>query len=219
MRASLPSYFKIVFLTGVIILFFSFFVEWYSFQMLEDGIVTVSWKYNILFEWSTDLPSGLTTNEYYRPENLEVSNILNFLFLGVLSFTVYTVLFKDIEQSEDLGSLKRYSLGFVCLILLLLFYIVIFPIMYLLPNELYFPSLIDNHLIFDFRFSYSISYGYILLIVGFLLVFPYSMHYYLTITQFEKQENNPEKKIDAYIEKLQESIDIDKYIAEEEALS
>ena len=201
------------------ILFFSFFVEWYSFQMLENGIVTVSWKYNILFEWATDLPSGLTTNEYYRPKNLEVSNILNFLFLGVLSFTVYTVLFKDLEQSEDLGSLKRYSLGFVCLILLLLFYIVIFPIMYLLPNELYFPSLIDNHLIFDFRFSYSISYGYILLIVGFLLVFPYSMHYYLTITQFEKQENNPEKKIDAYIEKLQESIDIDKYIAEEEALS
>jgi hypothetical protein len=56
-------------------------------------------------------------------------------------------------------------------------------------------------------------------LVGFLLIFPYSLHYYVTITQFEKQQNTPERRIASYIEKVQEHIDFDKYIAEEESLS
>jgi hypothetical protein len=172
-----------------------------------------------MFEWSTEFPSGITINENFRPENLEISPILNFLFMGVLVFAIYTVFLKDLEQSEDLTSLKSFSFGFVFLIALILFYIVIFPVMYLIPHELYFPSLIDNDLDLAIRISYSVSYGYILQIVGFLLVFPYAVHYYITISQFEKQENTPERKIAAFIEKTQEPINFDRYIAEEEALS
>jgi hypothetical protein len=216
---SLPFYFKVLFLAGATVLFVSLCVEWYVFQMFENGIVTVSWSYNIFFEWSTDLPSGITVNENFRPENLELSPILNFIFIGVLLFTIYTIFFQDLEQSEDVASLRKFSFGFVCLIGLLLFYIVIFPSMYLIPHELYFPSLIDNNLDLGVRISYAISYGYILQLIGFILVFPYSLHYYLATTQFERQENTPEKKIASYIKNIQERIDLDKYIAEEEALS
>jgi hypothetical protein len=219
MKASLPFYFKTLFLAGITLLFVSLFVDWYLFQVFENDILVASWNYNILFEWSTEFPRGISINENNRPDNLAVSPILSFLFLGVAVFTIYTIFFRDLERFEDLNGLKRYSLGFLCLLALVLFYIVIFPAVYLVPNELYFPSLLYNDLDFDMRFSYSISYGYILQIVGFLLVFPFSVHYYLTIIQFERQENTPEKRIAAYIENIQESIDFDKYIAEEEALS
>lgn len=219
MKTSLPRYFKIVFIAGTIIIFISLFVDWYTFQMFHNGILTVSWNYNIFFEWSTRFPSGISINESYKPENLGVPPILNFLFIGAIIFSIYTTLFKDLEQSEDLSSLKKYSIGFVCLIALSLFYIVIFPVLYLISNEFYFPSLVDNDLDLAMKFSYFISYGYILQLIGFLLVFPYSMHYYITITQFERQENTPEKRIASYIDKMQEQIDFDRYIAEEEALS
>ncbi len=215
---SLPFYFKILFLVGATVLFVSLCVEWYIFQMFENGILTVSWSYNIFFEWSTEFPSGITVNENFRPENLEISPILNFLFIGVLFFTLYTIFFKDLEQSEDITSLRKFSFGFVFLIALLLFYIVVFPLMYLIPHKLYFPSLIDNNLNLGVRISYAISYGYIIQLIGFILVFPFSLHYYLTITQFARQENTPEKRIAGYIKNVQEYIDLDKYIAEEEAV-
>lgn len=218
MERSLPFYFKILFLVGATVLFVSLCVEWYIFQMFENGILTVSWSYNIFFEWSTEFPSGITVNENFRPENLEISPILNFLFIGVLFFTLYTIFFKDLEQSEDITSLRKFSFGFVFLIALLLFYIVVFPLMYLIPHKLYFPSLIDNNLNLGVRISYAISYGYIIQLIGFILVFPFSLHYYLTITQFARQENTPEKRIAGYIKNVQEYIDLDKYIAEEEAV-
>jgi len=219
MKGSLPFYFKVVYLAGVTVLFVSLFVNWYTFQMFENGILTVSWNYNIMLEWSTDLPPGITINENFKPENLAVPPVLNFLFIGILLFTLYIIFFKDLEQTENIGVLRKFSFGFICLIALLLFYIVIFPIIYLVPNELYFPSLVDNNIDLAMRLSYSISYGYVLQLIGFLLIFPYSLHYYITVTQFEKQENTPERRIAAYIENVQERIDFDKYIAEEESVS
>jgi hypothetical protein len=50
-------------------------------------------------------------------------------------------------------------------------------------------------------------------------VFPYSIHYYLTTSQFERQKNAPEKRIERYIKNYQEYVDLDKYIAEEETLT
>ena len=219
MKGSLPFYFKVVYLAGVTVLFVSLFVNWYTFQMFENGILTVSWNYNIMLEWSTNLPPGITINENFKPENLAVPPVLNFLFIGILLFTLYIIFFKDLEQTENIGVLRKFSFGFICLIALLLFYIVIFPIIYLVPNELYFPSLVDNNIDLAMRLSYSISYGYVLQLIGFLLIFPYSLHYYITVTQFEKQENTPERRIAAYIENVQERIDFDKYIAEEESVS
>lgn len=219
MKTSLPSYFKLIFVAGAILIFISLFVDWYTFQMFHSETLTVSWNYNIIFEWSTDFPSGISVNERYRPENLEVPPFINFLCIAAIMFTLYTVFFKDLEQAKELISLKKYSIGFVCLIVLSLFYIVIFPVLYLIANELYFPSLVDNNLDLAITFSYSISYGYVIQLVGCLLIFPYSVHYYITITQFERQENTPEKRISSYLDTLKEQIDFDRYIAEEEELA
>lgn len=219
MKVSLPICFKIVFLAGITLLLVSLFVDWYTFQVFESDILVASWDYTIFFEWTTEFPPGVTVNERYRPGNLNVPLALHFLFVGAIIFTLYTVFFKDLERSENLIPLKSYSLGFLFLLALVLFYIVIFPVVYLFPNELYFPSLVDNNIDLAMRLSYSISYGYVLQLVGFLFVFPYSLHYYLTISTFEKQENTDEKKIASYIENVQESLDFDRYIAEEEALS
>ncbi len=219
MKGSLPFYFRIIFLAGVTMLLVSLFVDWYTFQVFENGILVASWDYNILFEWSTEFPLGVIINDNFRPDELGISPILNILFIGAIFFTIYTILFKDLERSEELSALKKYLFGFVCLLALVLFYIVIFPVVYLIPNELYFPSLVDNNIVLSIRLSYAISYGYVLQLVGFLLIFPYSMHYYITVTQFEKQENTPERRVESYIKKVQESVNLDKYIAEEEALS
>ena len=219
MKVSLPICFKVVFLAGITLLLVSLFVEWYTFQVFETDIVVASWDYSLFFEWTTEFPSGITVNEKYRPESLNVPLALHFLFVGVIIFAVYTVLLKDLEHSENLIVLKSYSLGFIFLLALVLFYIVIFPVAYLFPNGLYFPSLVDNNIDLVMKLSYSISYGYVLQLVGFLLIFPYSLHYYLTISNFEKQENTDEKRISSYIENVQESIDLDRYIAEEEAFS
>ena len=219
MKGSLQFYFRSIFLAGVTMLLVSLFVDWYAFQVFENDILVASWDYNILFEWSTEFSSGVTINENFRPNNLEISPFLHVLFIGTIFLTIYIILFKDLERSENLSLLKKYSLGFVCLLALVLFYIVIFPVVYLIPNELYFPSLVDNNIVLSVRLSYTISYGYILQLVGFILIFPYSMHYYITITQFEKQENTPERRVESYIKKVQESVNLDKYIAEEEALS
>ncbi len=219
MKVSLPICFKIVFLAGITLLFVTLFVDWYTFQVFDDDILVASWDYNLFFEWTTEFPSGIIVNESYRPGNLNLPLALHFLFVGVTIFTVYTVLLKDLEHSENLIALKSYSLGFLFLLALVLFYIVIFPVAYLFPNNLYFPSLVDNNIDLAMKLSYAISYGYVLQLVGFLLIFPYSLHYYLTISNFEKQENTDEKRIASYIENVQETIDLDKYIAEEESLS
>ncbi|MFX1455184.1 MAG: hypothetical protein ACFFDB_07380 [Promethearchaeota archaeon] len=218
MKNTLPVIFKIVSLVGITLLFVSFFVEWYSFQVFENGILVSSWKYNLFFEWSTDLPSGIVINENFRPESLNISPIIHGFFIIALIFSVYTIFFKDPERSENLLNLKKYSFGFISVIVIMLFYIVIFPVIYLIPKGLHFPSLIRVDLDLSLRFSYYISYGYILQLIGFILIFPYSIQFYLIIYQFERQENIPENRVNSYIKNIQESIDFDKYIAEEEAM-
>ncbi|MFW9823116.1 MAG: hypothetical protein ACFFE4_09285 [Candidatus Thorarchaeota archaeon] len=218
MKNSLPLVFKLISLVGFTLLFISFFVEWYSFQVFEDGILVSSWKFNLFFEWSTDLPQGIVLNENFRPESLNISPIIHVFFIITLIFSVYTIFFKDPERSENLISLKKFSFGFVSVIVLLLFYIFVIPVIYLIPNGFLFPSLHYINLDLSMRFSYFISYGYILQLIGFILIFPYSIHFYLIIFQFEKQENSPENQVNSYIKNRQEMIDFDKFIAEEEAL-
>ncbi|GAG60441.1 unnamed protein product, partial [marine sediment metagenome] len=63
---------------------------------------------------------------------------------------------------------------------------------------------------------YSIGIGYILQLFGFVLIFPYSLYYLLTITALERSRQIPEIQIEKIIQKIQEPIDLDEFIAEEE---
>ena len=209
--------FKLSFLIGLILLFLSPFMEWYSYQIftLEYELV-VSWKFNIFLEWSTSLFPNTPFNEVLRPENLAIPLVINVLLFVSIILSGYVILFKNIERVESLHKFTPYSyiLGF--LLLLNLFYIIIFPVMYLLPHGLYFPFLqiVD----YDSRFIYFLmcSQGYILQCIAFPLIFPYSIFYFKTISTFQQKERTPETIITKIIEKAQEPIDLDKLIAQEE---
>lgn len=198
------------------LLFLSLFLDWYTFQIYDiNHEIIASWSYNIFFEWSTDFPRGITTNENNRPANLNIPLIINLLFAVMIILTVYVVLFKTLSPSRK-TSLKGYSYLLLFLLVLNGFYIVVFPIMYLFPNKLYFPILIiqDNEL--NSTIDYSISFGYILQLCGFVLIIPYVLYYYYAAVEFERLEQKPEEKIKKYIKRIQEPLDLDKFIAEEE---
>lgn len=208
-------YSKIAFLAGSVLLFISLFLEWYTFQVFDEtSALIVSWTYTIFFEWDTTFSSSNLTNEGYRPLNLEVPLVITILFIIVLIAAVFVVLLKDIGSTPS-AVLRKYSYLPLFLVILTIFYVVIFPIMYLLPNELYFPGLtnIDSEL--NYSFSYSISFGYILQLCGFVLIFSYAVYYYITVAELEKRDKTPQIQIDKIIRHVQEPLDLDKYIAEE----
>jgi hypothetical protein len=204
------------FLAGVMLLFLSLFLDWYTFQVYDiNHEIITSWSYNIFFEWSTDFPRGITTNENNRPPDLNIPLFINLLFAVMIILTVYVVLFKTISPSRK-TSLKGYSYPLLFLLALNGFYIVVFPIMYLFPNELYFPVLIIQDSEFNIITDYTISFGYGLQLCGFILIVPYILYYYYAAVEFERLEQKPEVRIKKYIESIQEPLDLDKFIAEEE---
>jgi len=209
--------FKLSFLIGLILLFLSPFMEWYSYQIftLEYELV-VSWKFNIFLEWSTSLFPSTPFNEVLRPENLAIPLVINILLFVSIILSGYVVLFKNVEKIESLQKFSLYSYILGSVLVLNLFYIVIFPVMYLLPQGLYFPFLqiVD----YDSTFIYILtcSQGYILQSIAFPLIFPYIIFYFKTISTFQQKEKTPETIITKIIEKAQEPIDIDKLIAQEE---
>ncbi len=192
-------------------------MEWYSYQIftLENELV-VSWKYNIFFEWSTSLFPSTPFNEALRPKNLVIPLVINVLLFVSIILSGYVVLFKNVEKVESLDKFTPYSYILGLLLVLNLFYIVIFPVMYLLPQGLYFPFLqiVD----FDSTFIYILtcSQGYIIQSIAFPLIFPYIIFYFKTISTFQQKEKIPETIITKIIEKAQEPIDLDKLIAQEE---
>jgi len=86
--------FKIGFISGLLLLFLSSFVEWYSFQIYTlDYELIVSWSYNIFKEWTTLLVYSSQLNEALRPENLSIPLPLNFIFLGSLVVSGFIVMY------------------------------------------------------------------------------------------------------------------------------
>ena len=128
MHTSIMSGFKLSFLIGLVLLFLSPFLEWYSYQVYTlDYELVVSWKFNIFLEWSSPLPQSSAFNDALRPENLTISIFVNVLLFVAVIISGYIILFKNIEQVESLGKFTPYSYVLGFLLLLNLFYIVIFP--------------------------------------------------------------------------------------------
>ncbi|MFX0135495.1 MAG: hypothetical protein ACFFDN_17760 [Candidatus Hodarchaeota archaeon] len=217
MKAITNRTFRITYLVGLIFLFFSIFLEWYCFQIFNlDNELIVSWNYNLFFGWITPFPSSFTLNGVMRPENTTIPLIMNILFLSSIIISGYVVLFKDVSNAVDIKKYNKYAYfnGFVLLIVFS--YIIISPVLYLIPYELYFPLLNIRNYDAGFIFLYTIGPGYILQLFSFPLLFPYSVFYYQTVTLFRQEDHTPEKIVDNLINKAQEPLDLDKFIAEEE---
>ncbi len=216
MKTETTFYFKIIFLIGIIFLFVSLFLEWYQIDIFDlNNVLISSWNYTIFFEWKTEFLSGIFFNDIYRPVNLEVPMILNIIFIIVLMVSVYILLFKEINLSENILLQKRLSFIFLFLLTLTVYYIVVFPIMYLFPHNLYFPFITNFDLELQITQFHMIGSGYILQLVGFVMIFPYALHYSLVANELAKKDQIPEIRINQYIKHTQTPLDIDKYIAEE----
>lgn len=212
MKVNVIYYFKIGFLIGLALIVFSLFLEWYSFEIRDiNGDLVASWDYNIFTGWTTPLSGDLSLNNALRPESPSNQLVVNIMLIGMTVFCGYGILFRDIEQANNIQAYAN-----ACLLVLILYYVVIFPIMHLFPQGLYFPFVSIDDEILGFFYYHAVGPGYILQVVSFLLVFPHSIFYIRTIMMFGHQERSPESRTLRLIEKVQEPLNLNKLIAQEE---
>jgi hypothetical protein len=209
--------FKTLFLIGIGLVFISFFLTWYRYQVFDiNHHLIASWEYNLFTGWNSPLSDAFTFNTLFRPENLDLSPIIHIMLIALCIVCVYIALLKDVESSNSPQRLRNYAYLNFFLLLLLGFYVVVFSVAYLLPNDLYFPYLKYEDVQANITYIYSLSEGYYLQLFAFILTIPYILFYYQTITTFEREEYTAEKIMDKYIQETQEPLDLDKFIAEEE---
>lgn len=220
MKSNLIQGFRVLYLVGLIFLLLSFFLDWYSFQIFDSNKnILVSWNYNVLFEWSTPLSDDFALNRASRPENISVPWVINLIAIISIIVSGYIVLFKNVEQTESTKYLIHFTYVNAFLLLLVLFFLLVFPLLYLLPRALYFPLIYLEDLETGFNYFYSIGFGYLSHIIAFLLIFPYNIFYFRTANQFEKENNTPEMLVKKLIKRTEENLDLDKLIAQEEIKS
>ncbi len=212
MKTNITQIFRMLFIGCLAIVFLSFFVQWYSYNIYSfEGDLLSSWNYHIFREWISFI-----SIEGNHPDNVEIPFVLNIIFLITIFLAGYVVIFKNIEKSADLSPFQsyRYIVGFV--LCLNIFYVICVPVIYFFPHELYFPS--QQIVNYDLQLIYELSVGpgYIMQLVSFPFIFSYALFYIITLNRFTNEKNFYEKSIEKTIEKSQETLDIDKLIAKEE---
>lgn len=212
----LRKIFKSLFFVGLLLFFVSLFLDWYYIEIYNlDSVMISSWRYNVILEWNTNFGEDNTLNALFRPNNLEISPVIVILFIGAIGLSFYIVAFRDLDTPEDLE--KASSLYYVLLFLLCLngFFIVVFPVFYLVGGGNYFPFMTYNVSNLELIFQCFIGPGYYLQMLGFILVFPYSIFYYQTTMQFTNAKRDPAKVVERYIESISEKVDLDLLISKE----
>ena len=176
----------------------------------------VSWSYYFFTGWQSPFTTSFTLNEVMMPKNASIPFTINIVTIITIILSGYVVLFKNIDQAMRIKSYNKYAYINGFLLLLVMYYVIICPIMYYIPNKLYFPLLNINDYDLEFMYLYAIGPGYILQLFAFSLLFPYPIFYFKTINTFIQEERTPEKLLAKTIGESQEPLDLDKYIAEEE---
>jgi hypothetical protein len=217
MSLNIKSGFKVIFLVGLLLGFASVFLDWYYLQgALDSGQIVMSWIYNALFGWSTPFAEGNLFNESYEPQNATMPLAITIIFIILVFLSAYSALFHDVEKRDDLTRVKRFSFITLSLVTLIGFFVLVFPLFFLLPNELYYPFMIYYDYELELTFLYSLGPGYWLQVISFGCTFPYAFFNQSVINTFEKELATPEKVVSAYITQSKEQFDLDKYIAQEE---
>jgi len=217
MSVNFKSVYKIIFVIGVLLGFASVFLDWYYLQGITDsGETVVYWIYNALFDWSTTFSTGALFNESYQPKNATMPIAIVIVFLIVLFLSAYSVLFHDVERGDKLEKVRKFNFITLSLVTLIGFFILIFPLFFLLPNGLYYPFLVYYDYDLEITFYFSIGPGYFFQFISFGFTFPYALFNHSIITTFEKEHSSVEKTINRYIGSVREKLDLDKLIAKEE---
>jgi len=217
MSINFKSIFKVIFVIGVLLGFASVFLDWYYLQGIADsGETVVFWIYNALFDWSTTFSTGALFNESYQPKNATMPVAIVIVFLVVLFLSAYSVLFHDVERGDKLEKVRKFNFVTLSLVTLIGFFILIFPLFFLLPNGLYYPFLVYYDYDLEITFYFSIGPGYFFQFISFGLTFPYALFNHSVITTFENEHSSVENTINRYIGSVREELDLDKLIAKEE---
>jgi len=217
MSINSKSGYKVIFLFGLILGFASVFLDWYYLQgVLDSGETIMSWVYNTLFGWSTPFTKGNIFNESYTPQNATMPVVIVLVLIIAIFLSAYSTLFHDVEKGNNLLKVKRFSFITLLLIVLIGFFVVIFPLFFLLPNDLYYPIMVYYDSELGLTLYYSIGPGYWLQVISFGCTFPYALFNLSVINSFEKEQSAPAEVIRSYIEKMKEGFDLDKFIAQEE---
>jgi hypothetical protein len=209
--------FKVLWIVGAILLFISFFLDTYYFQIYDlQGHLLAAWNYNPFFDWYLSVNNSRAVVLLLAPPLLEIPVYLPIIFIGILFAAMYGILFKDIDNETELENLTTYSYLNFCALGVSIFYIFILPVFYLFGNGHYVPVLQVVDEIYELTFLYSIAPGYFLQCISFLLLFPYTFFYYHTIATFYAKEHTPDKVIDRYIKRNSQPVDFERMIQEEE---
>ena len=211
------SGYKIIFIIGLLLGFVSVFLDWYYFQGVNDsGETVIYWIYSALFDWSTAFSQGAVINDFYEPKNASLPVAIVIVFLVVIFLSAYSVLFLDAERKDNLPKLKSFGFVNLSLVTLIGFFVLIYPLFFLLPNVLYYPFLLYYDYELEITFYYSIGPGYFLQLISFVCTFPYAMFNHSIINSFEKERSSVENATNRYIESVREDLDMDKLITQEE---
>ena len=217
MTINFKSGYKIIFVIGLLFGFASVFLDWYYLQGVNDsGEVVMYWIYSALFDWSTAFSQGAVINDFYEPKNASIPIAIVIAFLAVIFLSAYSVLFLNVEHKDNLTKLKNFEFVNLFLVTLFGFFVLIYPLFFLLPNGLYYPFLVCYNYELKITLSYSLGPGYFFQLISFACTFPYAMFNHSVISTFEKEQSNVENRINQYISSVREDIDIDKLIAREE---
>jgi len=217
MSINFKSVYKILFVIGLVLGFASVFLDWYYLQGIsESGDTVVYWIYNVLFDWSTPFSNGALFNEFYQPKNATMPIAIVIVFIITLFLSAYSVLFHDVEREDNLLKVKRFNFVNLALVTLIGFFVLIFPLFFLLPNDLYYPFLLYHDYELGVTFYFSIGPGYFFQFISFGFTFPYALFNHSVINTFEREQSSVENTINRYIGSVREELDLDKLIAREE---
>jgi hypothetical protein len=205
---------KIYFLIGTVLAFISLFIEWYIFQAVDSSnAVLVDWSYHLFFDWYS--PSHLDTelNYWYKPINSSIPLALIIFFIVLLIISSFGALFHSSENISKMKNAKEFAFVNLGVLFLIIFFIGIYPIMYLFPNKLLFPLMIFYDYELKLTFHFVVGLGYYLQIIAFTCCFPYCCYYYKYAHSFEVESG-----VSSVIKSISfnNEIDLDKLIAEAE---
>ncbi|NVM16986.1 MAG: hypothetical protein HWN80_04670 [Candidatus Lokiarchaeota archaeon] len=218
MSINFKSIYKILFVIGLLLGFASVFLDWYYLQGISEvsGETVVYWVYNALFDWSTLFSEGALFNEVYQPKNATMPIAIVIVFIIILFLSAYSVLFHDVERGDNLLKVRRFNFINLSLVTLIGFFVLIFPLFFLLPNGLYYPFLLYYDYELQVTFYFSIGPGYFIQFISFGFTFPYALFNHSVITTFEKEQSRAENTLNRYLKSVREELDLDKLIAREE---
>ncbi|MFX1313321.1 MAG: hypothetical protein ACFFHD_12010, partial [Promethearchaeota archaeon] len=82
MDSNIKRVYVISYSCGLILIFISFFLEWYVFQAYDtERELVASWSYNIFLGWLPHISQESVIHDALRPEDFSIPLILNLFYI------------------------------------------------------------------------------------------------------------------------------------------